>query len=51
MEKDKLSSQLLGIVKESDIDESDKSQISAILSKSAARDLTTLELQKRLVID
>jgi glutamate dehydrogenase len=51
MEKDKLSSQLLGIVEESDIDEDDKSQISAILSKSAARDLTTLELQKRLVID
>ncbi|MGE0172413.1 MAG: NAD-glutamate dehydrogenase domain-containing protein [Oligoflexales bacterium] len=51
MEKDRLSSQLLDVVAKSNIGEGERQQISAILARSAAKDLTIIDLQKRLVVD
>jgi glutamate dehydrogenase len=48
MQKDSLTSQLIKAVSDSDI--SVKEDINAILSRSAARNLTIIELQKRLIL-
>ncbi len=48
MEKDELTSNLIDEVKTSGIKE--KEQVNAILSRSAASDLTMLELQKRAIL-
>lgn len=49
MEKDRLTSKLLASVDKASIEE--KEQISAILSRSAARNLTILELQKLAILN
>lgn len=48
MQKDLFTSKLLGVVLDSNLEE--KEEINAILSRSAARNLTILELQKKYMI-
>lgn len=49
MQKDRLTSGLVKAVQESQLDVKD--EINAILSRSAARNLTIIELQKRLILN